>query len=102
MNGRYPLYHTLNHNIPKTKLTKNQETDLAKKLCLVNEDAKKAVVMLITEHSRVEGQYVYDPKNVVIPYSGTQEGNDVIFDLGKFPNELKWVLWKFVNLLNES
>ena len=98
MEGTYPLYHTLNQNIPKTKLTKAQETKLIDRLGSLEGDAKKAVIMLATEHAKVVDQYVYDPDSIVVPYRGVQDGDDVIFDLKDFPVELKWILWKFIHL----
>jgi hypothetical protein len=33
-----------------------------------------------------------------IPYLGKTEGSDVVFDLEKFPNKLKHLLFKFMNV----
>jgi len=97
MESSYPLYHTLNINIPKTKFTKAQEQDLKEKLSKLEKNTRKAVIMLIAEHSRLtEGPF--DTADLIIPYEGVQDGDDTTFDLKNFPNELKWILWKFTNL----
>lgn len=98
MEKKYPLYYTLNTNIPKTKMTKAQDFELKKKLDVANGDSKKAVIMLIAEHSRVTENSTFDDVDIVLPYSGVQDDDDVIFDLKDIPHPLKWILWKFVNL----
>lgn len=102
MEAKYSLYYTLNQNVPGKKMTKAQDIELKKKLDSLDESAKKAVIMLMAEHSKVEDQCIYDGDNVVIPYNGIQDGDDVICDLKDFPNSLKWILWKFVNLGSSS
>lgn len=98
MDRNYSLYYTLNRNIPKTRPTKAQENELKKKLGNLESESKKAVLRLIAEHSKVAEQQDFDGDDIEIPYSGVQNGNDVVFDLANFPNELKWILLKFVNL----
>ena len=93
MEKKYPLYYTLNQNISKSKMTKVQEVELKKKLDSTDGDAKKAVIMLIAEHSRVTEQHVFDGKEIVLPYGGIQDDNDAIFDLKDFPIELNPYLY---------
>ena len=98
MEKEYSLYHTLNKNISKAKFPKTQEKELRGKLSSLQHNSKKAVVMLIAEHSRVTEQRIFDGETVELPYNGLQDEDDTVFDLKDFPNELKWILWKFVNV----
>ena len=79
-------------------MTKAQESSLSKKIDGVEEDSRRAIVMLIAEHSKITEQRNFDGEDVELPYNGIQDGNDTVFDLKNFPNDLKWILWKFVNL----
>lgn len=98
METKYPLYYTLNGNIPKTKPTKVQIKNLARDLAALDEDAKVAVVMLIAEHSKISNESVYEGEDIEIPYSGLQKEDGTEFDLNNFPNSLIWILIKFVGL----
>lgn len=98
MDQKYPLYHTLTKNISSAVMRKTQEAQLKNKLDKLDENSCKAVLMIITEHSRVEDNQTFNTAKITIPYQGEQVGKDVKFDLANFPNKLKWVLWKFVNL----
>lgn len=102
MERNYPLYHTLTKVIPSTTMKKTQLSQLKTKLEELDDYSCKAVLMLIAEHSRVEDGQSFDTANITIPYKGNQVGKDVKFDLEYFPNKLKWVLWKFVNLNDTS
>lgn len=103
METGYALYYTLNKNLGKIKMTKAQGLDLQKKLDeLADESARKAVVMLIAEHSKVVDQTNFDTADIVIPYKGIQDEDGTRFDLKDFPQDLKWILWKFSNLETES
>lgn len=79
-------------------MKKTQISQLKTKLDDLDSYSCKAVLMLIAEHSRVEDDQDYDKVKITLPYQGEQIGKDVEFDLSNFPNKLKWILWKFVNL----
>lgn len=94
-NPRYPLYYTLNTNLPTTNLSKGQKSQLLEKLANLDEESKKAVLMLIAEHSLVVDDHQYGACDTEIPYGGIQEKGDVKFELDKLPLELRWILFKF-------
>lgn len=102
MEKKYPLYYTLNTNISKAKMTKAQDLELKKKLDAASGDFRKAIIMLIAEHSRVASDHIFDETDITLPYEGVQDGDDVVFDLKNIPQSLKWILWKFVNLNTSS
>ena len=94
----YPLYHTLDKNLKKSDLTAIQKKALLEKLVETNEDTKKALVMIIVEHSKVADDVQVDPENFILPYDIKQNGKDVHIDLENLPIPLRWILWKFMNL----
>lgn len=60
----------------------------------------EAAAQLIIAHSRAGGDSAkINVKNPKLPYEGVQHSSeDVEFDIVNFPNELKWILEKFVNI----
>lgn len=102
----YQLYHTFNcTSDKKSKLTKKQVDGLRDMLLgSVREDPKKmeAVVLLIIEHSRVEGVFKYNPDGgQTLPYGMKEENFQVVFELDKLPMELQHILYKFCTLGGE-
>ena len=94
----YTLYQTLSGNVKNTALSVANENQLIKSLDGIDDLATKtAVVKLIVEHYRLNGGK-FDIKKPELPYGGIQDEDNVVFDLAKFPNELKWVLWKFMQI----
>jgi hypothetical protein len=98
----YPLYHTLNKNLKKGDLTAKQKKKLIDDLSSIENDQrlKKAIIMLIAEHARVTENQKFDSdiSEKTLPFDIKQRTKDVHCDLDKFPVELKWILWKFMNL----
>ena len=94
----YPLYHTLDKNLKKSDLNATQKKALLEKLSETNDDTKKALIMLIVEHSKIADDVQVDPENFILPYNVKQHGKDVHIDLENLPIPLRWILWKFMNL----
>lgn len=92
----FTLYQTLSKNLKPTTMNNKQMSELAKKLSCANH---LAVARLILEHyQKTESQRNVDIENPKLPYGGIQKGDEVVFDIKKIPNELRWILMKFVNL----
>jgi hypothetical protein len=93
------LYQTLSVNLRSEVMTKKGMADLSSRLENLPEDRRKAAAQLIIAHSRLNSDSTkINVKNPKLPYEGVQNGEDVEFDVANFPNELKWVLEKFVNI----
>lgn len=94
----YPLYHTLNKNVKNTAMTKTENGKLLKKLAVLDEESKKAIVLLITEHARVTEDFIVNVEKPKLPYGMKQNKENVEINMEKLPNSLKWILWKFAKL----
>lgn len=118
----FNLYHTLNKQIPKKDLTLKNKKDLltfiekvqSSSLIFKNdssinhEEIAQNMLMLILEHAKYEGEWMYDmntpdilPYNCKISKSDVQKDSKeyVEFDLDGLPQKLKWILFKFKNLI---
>jgi len=93
----YPLYHTFK-NVKDTEMKKSENTKLIKKLETLDEESKKAVILLVIEHAKVVDEFVVNIEKIKLPYGMKQIGDDVELNIDKLPNLLKWILWKFLNL----
>lgn len=92
----YALYHTLNKNLKKGDVPAKQLAGLVQSLNkLMDEDKKKAVLMLVIEHRRVVEEQTIDPSDFTLPYEGVQTSSGVSFDVKNLPSELQWILLKF-------
>jgi len=96
----YSLYQTFSHNIPKKDLTLVQKKKLVKKLESLEDNEMQACLRLILEHARLNS----DQKIVSeLPYNGEEsEDGFPIFDISELPQELRWVLHKFVNVCDKN
>ena len=93
------LYYTLNANLPKKDLTVKNKNILLNSIPKLTKDQLEQVFLLICEHQKVKRGTDYNSENIVIPYGGTSENLGIQFDLTKFPIELRWVLFKFIDIV---
>jgi hypothetical protein len=93
--SKYLLYYTLNRGVKSTDLNPKQKEALLQYLKDISNDQKKAIILLIAEHSRVVDGHEFDTKNMVLPYNIYEDVFGVHIDINLLPNELKWVLHKF-------
>ena len=66
----------------------------------LNQLQSQAVVLLIYEHSLVMEELTFLPDPLVLPYGGKQKKTSVSFDFDLLPSNLKWILFKFFEVLN--
>lgn len=98
---RYPkhfqLYYTLNRDFQERDLNKSEKEFLRNKLTELKQNRKglEAFVLLIFEHYFVEHGEI--PKEV--PYGGKQTREGCSFDIESFPVKLRWILYKFTNVV---
>jgi hypothetical protein len=113
--SNFPLYDSLNTNIPDKDLTPSQKKDFMKKIESFEEDAHKIVYALIKAY------YIKNEKDITvkngnfltdsivvnkIPYDGVVTSRGVAgkdkdtfsFNLLKFPNRLRQLIYKFLLL----
>jgi len=94
----YPLYHTLNKNLKKNDMSKSETEKLKKKIATLDEDSKKAVILLIVEHARVVDNFEIDVEKPALPYGLKQRQENLEINMDKLPQDIKWILWKFAKL----
>ena len=97
----FSLYYTFNKNVKDVDLTVKQTKTLLRSLEELDDTKKEAVIMLMAEHARVVDGVEYDPESIELPYDLVQRKKDVHGDLENMPNELKWIIWKFVMVGNK-
>lgn len=111
----YGLYQTLRINLPEEEFDKCYE--LSKKLNGIKGKEAKAVFLLIWEHAKTTSEsddflnnnYNLSSKplkdRIKLPYKGVlmekKNDNDLKFDVEELPTELRWILWKFSNILEK-
>ncbi len=110
----FPLYTTFTAKIPKNGPTKPQQAKMTEMITTLTIDQKIAMCRLIIEHARLHENLYADMMeqhtsnidqcgNVCVPYNGAIiDENNVKFDLNQMPNELKWILYKFLLVCKES
>ena len=97
---KYDLYYTLNTNIPVREFTKKEASIFWSDISKLNQLQSQAVVLLIYEHSLVMEELTFLPDPLVLPYGGKQKKTSVSFDFDLLPSNLKWILFKFFEVLN--
>ena len=96
---KYDLYYTLNTNIPTREFTKEEKGVFWSSLSKLSQTQSQAVVLLIYEHSLVADNLSILHVPLMLPYGGNQKKNSVSFDFDLFPLGLKWILFKFFEVL---
>ncbi len=89
-------------NLPKKDLSVKEKKILFQKLSSLNKTQTEAVFMLICEHARQNDDFDYDPSDLQLPYGLWKKSKTVIFDLEKLPVQLRRILWRFSNVINQS
>ena len=105
MRRKYDLYYTLNTNIPVREFTPKEENGFWERINKLDSSQIQAVILLIYEHSLVTAEtdtVVALPESLELPYGGKQRKTTVAFEFDLFPYELKWILFKFFEVLNVS
>ena len=97
---KYDLYYTLNTHIPPREFTKDELSIFWTNISKLTHLQSQAVVLLIYEHSLVEADLMCLPDPLVLPYDGKQKKPSVSFGFDRLPSELKWILFKFFEVLN--
>lgn len=100
MSKTYGLYQTFSQNTPEDDLSEKEKKELKDFLLNLELDQKKAVFFLIIEHAIINDNFSYDPKKQLeLPYDLLQNEKNLEFNLENLPINLKWILWKFHNMI---
>jgi len=93
--SNFPLYTSLLKDLKETDLTSIQKKNFLKKIDLIDKTGQELIYALIKTY-----QIENHDKNTsfTLPYGGTFNENNVLFDLEKLPNKLKQILFKFLNI----
>jgi len=97
---KYDLYYTLNTNVSPREFTKEETVIFWANISKLDQLQSQAVTLLIYEHSLVMGELIVLPDPLVLPYGGKQKKTSVSFDFDLLPSNLKWILFKFFEVLN--
>ena len=93
--SKFPLYTSLMLNLSTKDLTIPQKKKLITIINTLNEEAYELIYILIkcyyTEHNR-------DMDSLALPYNGQICSDGINFNLNELPNQLKQLLFKFVQL----
>ena len=93
--SNFPLYDTLSIDLPNIDITEKQKEDLLKLIKTIDTDGIERIYVLIRMYQLENSD---DKSTFKIPYGGKYVKNDIKFDLNDLPNELKQLLYKFVNI----
>lgn len=99
---KYDLYYTLNTHIPPREFTKDELVIFWTNIGKLDNLQSQAVVLLIYEHKLVEAELMCLPDPLILPYEGKQKKTSVSFGYDLLPSNLKWILFKFFEVLNVS
>ncbi len=101
----YGLYQTLtstsfdDSKLSQKDLSTDQKKELLCKLSAINKAQTDAIFMLIIEHARINNEFIYDQTNMKLPYGLEQKSKIIVFDLKNLPISLRWILWRFSNVI---
>lgn len=90
--SRFPLYDSLQTNLKDKDLTTRQKGDFIKKIVEIDQEGQELVFALIKTYSNNDNDFL------LLPYDGKYVSNDIVYDLDKFPNKLKQLLYKFIKM----
>ena len=92
--SKFPLYDNLSNKIPDKDLTTTQKNKFMKNIDIIDTNARELVYAIIktyeTEHTQ--------QSDIHIPFQGEYKNNKLTFNLEEFPNPLKQILFKFLNM----
>lgn len=99
---KYDLYYTLNSSGADRSFSDSEKELFWKTSRTLDLSQSKAVMLLIYEHHLVQSDALTIPDPIAIPYNGKQRKNVVSFRDDKLPQTLKWILFKFFEVISGS
>lgn len=89
----FPLYNSLNKNIPNKNLTITQKNEFIKKIETIDNEGHSLIFALIKSYYNDE-----EKDNSQIPYQGKVINNNIEYNLSDLPAKLQQILYKFISL----
>lgn len=101
------LYQTLSAdmNAVQPNFTKSATEKLYERIKLItSEMEKEALFMLICEHARLTGDFVYvsGGPNELPYFIQVDDNSDLVLDLHNIPDRLKYIILKYTHLLDSQ
>jgi hypothetical protein len=94
--SNFPLYNTLNTDIPTKDLQAKQKDELVKKIKKIDKSGSELIYALIRTYQMENSD---DISTFKLPYGGKfDEDNNIVFNVLHFPIPLRYILHKFVLL----
>ena len=93
--SNFPLYDTLNVDIPTVDLTNKQKDAFLRNVKLLDIDGMERIYVITRIHQLENSE---DKSSYIIPYNGKFVKSDLKFDFDELPTNLKHILFKFVNI----
>lgn len=99
---KYDLYYTLNSSGTDRFFSAAEKDLFWKTSRTLDLSQSKAVILLIYEHYLVQSDALTIPDPIALPYNGKQRKNVVSFREDRLPQTLKWILFKFFEVISGS
>ena len=93
--SKFPLYDSLLKDISDNDLTSTEKRVFLKRIIKIDKNGNELVYALIRMY-QVENKE--ENTSFTLPYNGAFVESDIHFDLDKFPNTLKQLLFKFLGV----
>lgn len=91
----FPLYDNLSKDAPDKDLLVKQKTELVKSISNMDSNDKELVYTIIRVYQK---NHTDDELDARMPFGGEKLDKGIKFNLDKFPNPLKQMLYKFITL----
>jgi len=89
----FPLYNSLNKNIPNKNLTITQKNEFINRVNNLDNEGHSLIFALIKCYYNDE-----EKDNSQIPYEGKATNNNIEYNLSDLPSKLQQILYKFISL----
>ena len=91
--SEFPLYESLIFNLPKKDLTLKEKKDFISKVESLDLQGSEEFYAIIREYQIRTTENKVDSS---LPFKGEHKANDVVFNLLKFPIQLRQILYRYL------
>ena len=91
----FPLYDNLNKDLPKEEMPLKHKDKFMKLIKDIDQDGADLIYTLIRVYQINNEE---DKSIFKLPYGGKFVKHDIKFDFQELPNELKYILYKFIQI----
>ena len=93
--SNFPLFDNLNKDLPNEEITVKHKDKFIKLVKDIDEDGSELIYALIRFYQLENSD---DKSTFKLPYGGKFVKHDMKFDYNELPNELKHILFKFIQI----